>query len=150
MDCNRLTLCCDAGIVGPWVCEQAGGTWVEGRGTAIGRVRDGRLVAGVLYEDFNGANVICHIRGDSGWASRGYLGVIFDYPFRQLGVKRITVPVCSTNTACRKLVEHMGFTLESTLAEATPLGDMLLYRMFASECKYLRGRYGQIVNATGT
>lgn len=142
MDSSPLTLCCDAGIVGPWVCEQAGGTWVAGRGTAVGRVKDGRLVAGVLYEDWNGANVICHIRGEPGWASRQYLGVIFDYPFRQLKVRRITVPVCSTNAACRKLVEHMGFTLESTLAQATPDGDMLLYRMFESECKYLGGKYG--------
>lgn len=136
-----MNLCLDAHIVGPWVCERAGGTWVPGRGTAIGKVKDGQLVAGVLYEDYNGANVVCHIAGNPGWACRQFLGLIFDYPFNQLGVRRITVPVDSTNAASIKLVEHMGFALESTLTQATPDGNLLLYVMFKEQCRYLRGRY---------
>lgn len=73
-------ICFDPQIVGPWVSKKTGGTWSEGRGTAIGKIKDGKLIAGVLYEDWNGANVICHIAGDSGWACRMYLGLIFDYP----------------------------------------------------------------------
>jgi RimJ/RimL family protein N-acetyltransferase len=134
-------LCLDPAIVGPWVCAEAGGTWVPGRGTAIGRLKDGKLIAGVLYEDFNGANVVCHIRGEPDWATREYLGVIYDYPFNQIGVRRITVPVCSTNKKCITLVTHMGFTLESELVGATRLGNMLLFRMFKEECKYLKGKY---------
>lgn len=136
--------------VGPWVCEKSGGTWVKGRGTAIGRVVNGELVAGVLYEDFNGANVVCHIAGVGNWATRGYLALIYDYPFNQLGVRRITVPVASGNAMSIKLVTHMGFTLESTLARATPDADLLLFRMFRDECQYLRGKYGKIVQSTGT
>lgn len=132
----------EAGIIGPWVCEKAGGTWIPGRGTAIGQIKDGDITAGVLYEDFNGANIMCHIRGEQGWANRRFLGVIYDYPFCQLKVKRITVPVASTNQESIRLVEHMGFTLESRLERAIPdSGDLLLYRMFAEECKYIRGRY---------
>lgn len=136
-------LCLDASKVGPWVCERAGGTWVPGRGTAIGRMVDGELVAGVLYEDFNGANIICHIAGVGNWATREYLAVIFHYPFVQLGVRRITVPVDSVNEKSIRLVERMGFTLESRLREATPRADMLLYRMFRNECRFLGGRYAQ-------
>jgi len=101
-------------------------------------------VAGVLYEDYNGANVVCHIRGEPGWADRRFLGIIFDYPFNQLNVKRITVPVNSTNKESIKLVTHMGFTLESTLAQATPDGDLLLFCLFKKDCKYIRGKYGKI------
>lgn len=98
-------------------------------------------MAGVLYEDFNGANIVCHIAGEGNWASRGFLGVIFDYPFNQLNVSRITVPVASTNLKSINLVTRMGFTLESTLAQAIPDGDLHLFRMFRKECKYLEGKY---------
>ena len=46
----------DADLIGPWVCEKTGGTWIKGRGTAIGKLnQNGDLVAGVLYEDWNKA-----------------------------------------------------------------------------------------------
>lgn len=131
----------DADLVGPWVSEKTGGTWCKGRGTGIGRLKDGKLIAGVLYEDFTGANVVCHIAGDEGWATRKFLGIIFSYPFNQLGVKRITAPVNSTNAKSILLMHRLGFTLEATLTQVIPDGDLLLYRMFASECRFLGDRY---------
>ena len=137
-----MRLCLDAELVGPWVASRTGGTWSPGRGTAIGKLDDqGNLIAGVLYEDWNGANIVCHIAGEGNWASRQFLNVIFDYPFNQLEVRRITVPVGSTNIKSIHLVTRMGFALESTLAQAIPDGNLLLYRMFRSECQYLRGKY---------
>lgn len=127
----------DAQRIGPWVCARAGGTWVAGRGTTIGLHRGQEIVAGVLYEDYNRAQVICHIAGVGNWATREFLRVIFDYPFRQLGVKRITVPVASSNSKCRRFVEHLGFTLEASLKDAHPDGDILIYRMMAHECRWL-------------
>ena len=140
-----MSLCFDADIVGPWVCARSGGTWVKGRGTAIGKIQDGRLVAGVLYEDWNGANVVCHIAGDGNWATRGYLATIFDYAFSQLKVKRVTVPIKESNSKSINLVKHMGFELECCLTQATPDGDLLLFRMFKQDCRYIRGRYASFV-----
>lgn len=131
----------DVRLIGPWVAEKTGGTWCYGRGSGLGKIKDGRLVAGVLYEDYNGANVVCHIRGEPGWADRRFLGIIFDYPFNQLNVKRITVPVNSTNKESIKLVRHMGFTLEATLKDACVNADLSIYAMFKNECKYLDERY---------
>ena len=133
-------ICVDAHIIGPWVSERTGGTWVAGRGTAIGKVNDGAIQAGALYEDWNGANIMCHIAGQGNWATKNFLWMLFDYPFNQLGVKRITAPVASTNVKSINLVTRMGFKLECTLAQATPDGDMFLFRMFRDECKYLRGK----------
>ena len=139
-----MNLCLDPRIVGPWVCERTGGTWVEGRGTAIGKLdNDGKLMAGVLYEDWTGSNIVCHIAGYENWASRDYLNVIFDYPFNQLKAKRITCPIASTNIKSINLVRRMGFTLECSLAQAIPDGDLHLFRMFKDECKYIRGKYGK-------
>jgi RimJ/RimL family protein N-acetyltransferase len=135
----------DASIVGPWVSQKTGGTWCEGRGQAIGKLVDGQLVAGVLYEDFNGANVVCHIAGEGKWADRQFLAVIFDYPFNQMKVRRMTAPINASNARSVKLVEHMGFVLESRLEQATLDSDLLLYRLFKDECKYLRGKYADSI-----
>lgn len=136
-----MNLCLDPEIVGPWVCTRGGGTWTKGRGTAIGKLKDGKLIAGVLYEDWNGANIVEHIAAEGDWACRKFLNVMFDYPFNQLGVKRITAPVASDNLKCINLVVRMGFTLECTLAQATPTADVHIFRMFKEECKYIRGKY---------
>ncbi len=144
---NEVTF--DADIVGPWVSSKTGGHWCKGRGTAIGRLKDGELVAGVLYEDYTKANIVCHIAGDEGWATRGFLGLIFDYPYNQLGVERITAPVHSDNVKSRLLMNRLGFTLEATLAKAIPQGDLLLYRMFKSECRFLEDKYnGQAIRSS--
>lgn len=136
---NEVTF--DADLVGPWVSEKTGGTWTKGRGTAIGKIQEGKLVAGVLFEDWNGANIICHIAGDGNWATKGFLHLIFHYPFNQLGVKRMTAPIAASNAKSINLVTKMGFTLECTLAQANPDGDVHIFRMFREECKYLRGKY---------
>lgn len=128
----------DVDRIGPWVCERAGGTWVKGRGTGIGRERDGQLIAGILYEDWNHANVVCHIAGvGKNWLNRNLLWVMFDYPFRQLGVKRITTTVAQSNTVSQRFTEHLGFTLETRLLDAHPSGDLFIYRMMAADCRWL-------------
>ena len=137
-------ICTDANIIGPWVAERTGGSWTPGRGTAIGRVENGKILAGVLYEDWNGVNLVCHIAGEGNWANRQFLNVIFDYPFNQLKVKRLTAPIASTNAKSINLVTNMGFELECTLTQSTPDGDMFLFRMFRDECKYIRGNYGKV------
>jgi RimJ/RimL family protein N-acetyltransferase len=84
---------------------------------------------------------VCHIAGEEGWATKGFLGLIFNYPFEQLGVKRITAPVAGNNTKSRLLMDRLGFILEATLAQAIPDSDLLIYRMFKSDCKFLKDRY---------
>lgn len=139
---SRPILCFDASLIGPWVCQEVGGSWFTERATAIGQTIDGRLNAGVLYEDWNGVNVVCHIRAEGNWANRLFLSTIFDYPFKQLGVKRITVAIHDDNEKSINLVKKMGFALESRLEQANPRGgDILVFRMFRDECKYLRGKY---------
>lgn len=124
------------------MCEAVGAGWYSGRSQAIGQLVDGKLNAGVLYEDWNGVNVVCHIRGEGAWANREFLATIFDYPFNQLKAKRITVAVYDDNAPSIRLVRKMGFALESKLEQANPRGgDILVFRMFRDECKYLRGKY---------
>lgn len=130
----------DADVIGPWVAHRVGmKRYLPGSGSAIGRMKDGRIVAGVLYVDFNGANVCCHIAGEGrGWLDRRFLSMIFDYPFNQLKVRRITGYVVSTNTAARRFDEHLGFELEAILQDAHPDGDLCIYKMTADQCRWLK------------
>jgi RimJ/RimL family protein N-acetyltransferase len=134
-----LIVCDQPERVGRWVCERAGGSWVPGRGTAIGLERNGRLVAGVIFDDFNGANINMHVASDGsrGWLNREYLWFCFYYPFVQLGVKRITGIVPECNEAAARFDEHIGFELEARLKDAHPDGDLLIYKMTSDKCRWL-------------
>ena len=136
-------------VIGPevvdWVAKRTHEHGRFGTDIGIGWARAGRLVAGVAYAEFNGPNVVCHIASDGSrkWATREYLRTIFDYPFRQLACKRITVCVGEGNADSRRFVEHLGFILEAELAEAHPTGALLIYRMDRQTCRYLKGPYAQ-------
>ena len=130
----------DAELIGPWVCERAGGEWVKGRGTALGMLKDGRLVAGVLYEDWNGANIVCHIRVEK--LNKHFLGLIFQYPFVQLGAKRITGIVPQSNKKALKFDQKLGFSIEHEMKNAHPSGSLFILGMYKENCRYLDDRYG--------
>lgn len=106
----------------------------------LGLERDGELVAGVLYEGYNGQNVWMHVAAVPGgkWMTRDYLRYSFHYPFNEMGVKRISGYVNASNMAARRLDEHLGFKPEATLTGAAPDGgDVILYAMWRKDCRYV-------------
>lgn len=103
-----------------------------------------RIIAGVAYAEFNGKNVVCHIAAEGrDWATRQYLWTIFDYPYNQLKVDRITVCIGEGNKDSRRFVEHLGFTREANLSGAHPTGDLIVYRQFRSDCRFLEEPYAK-------
>ena len=126
-----------------WVAQRTNEYGNFGAATGIGWESEGKLVAGVAYCEWNGVNVVCHIASDGSkrWATREYLWTIFDYPFTQLGCRRITVAVGEGNSASRRFVQHLGFTQEATLDSAHPTGDLLLFSMFKERCRWLQQSY---------
>lgn len=135
---GHTTVTFDPEIVGPWVCERAGGKYIPGAFAAIGRIKDGRLVAGVLYENFNGANVFCHIAAEGNWANKRFMWLIFDYPFNQLNCKRITTTVSPENVTSQKFTSKLGFDVETKLKDAHPQGDIWVFRMFKDNCRWIK------------
>ncbi len=59
---------------------------------ALGLVRNNELVAGVIYNNREGANVCMHIGAVDGakWLNEEFLFAAFDYPFNELGKRRVT------------------------------------------------------------
>lgn len=123
--------------IGPWVCQRTGGQF-DGLGTAIGLEKDGELIAGVLYDGYNGNSVCMHVAAvGKRWMTKEYLRVCFDYPFKQLKVKKILGVVDSMNIDARRFDEHLGFELEAVIAGAGQKGDMLIYSMTPERCRFL-------------
>jgi RimJ/RimL family protein N-acetyltransferase len=124
--------------VGAWILERTGGQW-KGDGVTIGLEEDGKLIAGVLYEDFNGANINIAVAGEGKrWLNREFLWFVFYYPFIQLKVRRVTALIASTNQASINFCQHIGFVREATLESAHPSGDLFVYKMFREDCKWLK------------
>lgn len=107
----------------------------------IGLEKDGELVAGALYEGYNGHNVWAHLASAPGgqWLNRDFLRYGFHYPFNEMGVRRISGYVEARNTASRRLSEHAGFREEARLqGAASDGGDVILYVMWRDDCRFLK------------
>lgn len=135
--------------VGDWVAHRINGMFDKYSSNAIGLLIDGNIKAGVIYEDFNKASVVCHIACE--FLSSEFLAAVFDYPFNSMGVRKIIAPVASDNQKSKRLVEKMGFSVEGVLTDCHPNGDILLYTMKKSDCKYLKDKYGKkLLTASGS
>lgn len=136
--------------VGPWICERAGGQWLPGMRT-VGAEKDGELVAGVLYAEYNGVHCFVTIAAAGGsWLTPRLLWYIFRYPFIELKCRRLTALVNDDNSRSEAFVKDLGFSLESKLEGASPTGDILVFRMMKDDCRWLNleKRYGQGFRAT--
>lgn len=112
--------------------------------SAIGILNGDRLIAGVVYSEFNGRNITAGIAGEGRrWLTPEFLWFMFYYPFVQAGARRITACVEQTNVVSQQFVEKLGFELEFSMKEAGKTGDMLIYRMFREDCRYLERRHGR-------
>jgi len=135
-------LCLDKDIVGPYIARHCNMVWTPENSNAIGWLKDGQVCAGVWYEDYNKVSVMCHI-AITGKMTPEYLNLIFDYPFVQLGVNKIVVPVLSGNEASIKFVKNLGFEENARLLDVSPDGDMICFVMTKDKCRFIGERYGK-------
>lgn len=110
-----------------WVAEANGNTYLPGA-VGIGYERNGRIVQGVVFTDYSGANIQGHIACSPGHSFYPtFIAAIFDYPFNQVKVRRITVFVASRNERSRSLVTHLGAVYEGVLTDALDDDDLIVY-----------------------
>lgn len=135
---NALRLVYDADVVTDWVSERLGTRpgWL--RTWAIGLERGGRLVAGVVYENFGAADVNMHVAAEGKhWLNRTFLARCFYYPFVECGLRRVTGLVAAKNAPAQRFVRHLGFKLEGLARHALPDDDILIFGMLRDECRYI-------------
>ena len=123
--------------VSRWVGQKLGTEFSLCR--AIGYERNGELIAGVVYDEYNGANVNMHVAAEgTNWLTRNYLRVAFGYPFNHLKVKRVTALVSSANERALRFDEHLGFRREAVLKDAASDGDLIILVMRPEFCRWIR------------
>jgi hypothetical protein len=128
--------------VGTWVARQVNGIFTPENSTCIGLLdEDGNVVAGVWYEAYTKTSIITHIAVE-GRMSKKFLSVIFDYPFVQLGVDKLIGPTNSSNENAMRFIQKLGFVEEARIKDAFPDGDMVLFTMTKSKCRFLGEKHG--------
>lgn len=80
---------------------------------AIGVVEDGRLIAGLVYHNFDpGAGVIemsgAAIQGKY-WLTSETLRRIYDYPFLEIGAQLVVMRVAEENKSLRRILTAIGY-----------------------------------------
>lgn len=101
--------------------------------------RDGKVIAAVIYEGWNGSNVWMHVAAEPGgkWLTKEFLNYVFHYPFHEVGVQRISGWVEADNAQARRFDEHLGFRQEAVLKGAGNKGaDVIVYVMKREDCRY--------------
>lgn len=69
--------------------------------------------------------------------TKEFLFAIFDYPFNQLGCKRVTGLVPSDNLRAQEVNEKLGWKRETVLKDYFLDGDGIVYVMRKEDCRWL-------------
>ena len=135
---KRVLVRCED-LFGPWIGSKLGFEWFSGRGQIIGLMDERQgPVAAALFEGCNGASISVHLASaHRQWLNREFLWFVCYYPFEQLKVHKVIAPIESSNSDSIRWTEHFGFTLEATLKDAAPKGDLLIYTITRDQCKWL-------------
>lgn len=106
---------------------------------ALGLRREGKLVAGVLYEGWNGVNLWMHSAIEPGaYLGRLFPWYVFHYPFNEIGCRRLTGLVEESNKEAMRFNTRLGFKVEARLAgAATDGGDTMIMVMTRENCRWL-------------
>lgn len=130
----------DKDRVGEWVaeCMPRGAAWQDFY--AMGAEKDGELVSGIVFENFNGYNANVHIAVSK--PTKLLLELLdhaFIYGFETMGVQRLTGLVEVDNEKALQLDLHIGFQIEAVMEKAGSAGqDVLILVLWPQN--YLRGR----------
>lgn len=127
--------------IADWVAKRIPGYIRSPGAVALGVERKNRIVAGVIFERFNGANIEASIAADPGtkWADRKTLFRLFAYPFLQLGCDCITVLIALNNLPSLNLATKLGFNQIALVPFAAHDGvPLVILQQYRDQCRWLR------------
>jgi len=125
--------------VAAWVSEKIGRKTPWKTDAAIGIVRRGELVGGIVVDDYYpGARCSMHCAGEGKyWLNREFLWTVFDYAFNQLGCKVIFNTAAGRNEESVKFTQHVGFKLLGRVPDGFGDDDMIILTMPKADCRWL-------------
>lgn len=125
--------------VADWVARRVEQSASWGSFYAMGVERDGELVAGVVVNNYNGANATCHIAIDRpGKDTITLLRAVADYAFRHCKLKRLTGLVPASKPEVLEFDLHLGWEMEFVMRSAAyDGGDLHVLVMWPDKCRWL-------------
>lgn len=101
--------------------------------------RDGILRGGVVYSDYTRESVCVHVAGFvPGWLSRTFLFIAFDYPFSQMGVKRVFSQIREDNLQSLGFNKKLGFEPVAYIPGVFPDNvAMIVTKLEREDCRWL-------------
>ncbi len=111
---------------------------------AIGVLKDGKLIGGVIYAEYREIapgehDIRMHCAGEPGWLTKTTLRTFFSYAFDQLRCIRVTATVARANKRALDMNTRLGFKIEGCIKDGYGTGkDGLLLGMQKATCKWIR------------
>ena len=131
--------------ISQWVASRIPTFTASSGATALGVVDGTDIIAGVVYERYNGVHVEVSIAADDKrWASKKTLFSLFHYPFIQLNCLAMSVVVPSSNLESLNLATKLGFEGEAIIKYAAPDGSsLIILKQYRENCKWIGEPNGQ-------
>lgn len=121
--------------------------WTPVGKSALGEVVDGEILWACIYDHFESGSIQMHIAVDNPkYVTRQAICACFEYPFYQLGVKKVLGFVNSENHTALTFDLRLGFQIEHVIKDAYDRGDMYILSMTQEQCRWLRGKTDGIIN----
>ena len=126
--------------VGDWVAEQTEQLVTWGDFYAMGVERNGEIIAGTVFNNFNHSNAYQHIAVAKVTKQLPMmLAHGFAYAFLQCRLNRLTVAIEDDNAKSLKLARHAGYVDEFVMPKAGSSGqDMIFMVMWPDQCRWLK------------
>lgn len=105
---------------------------------AIGVVKRGKLVAGIVYHNYlpEYRNIEISMAADSPlWATKAIIGALLRYPFVQLNCFRVTTCTSARNKRALKFNYGIGFKKEGVIRRGCGNHDMIICGMLKKEAE---------------
>ena len=104
----------------------------------LGRLRDDGSIWGVVgFDNFSEYDCEMFMAGEPGWISRTFMKASFAYPFKQLGLSRVTGRVDAHDTKTIDIDKRLGFRVEGRLRNALGDRDIVIVGMLRQECRWI-------------
>jgi hypothetical protein len=125
--------------IGAWVAEQVGQKASWGDFYALGVRKGMRTTAGVVFNNFNGANATCHIAiKEFSKANVDLFRHVANYAFNVCKLKRITGMVPTNEPKTIAFDKHLGFEEEFVMKDGAPGADMMILVLWPHNCRWLQ------------
>lgn len=101
-------------------------------------IENDKVIAAAIFNNFQDSNIDMSVVFSRRIAlTRGNLRALFSYPFKQLGLNRVSVRTRASNMAVRKQIRRLGFQPEGKKPQFFGREAAIEYGLLRSQCKWL-------------